>query len=352
MNYDDATLETKVNEEKVFSLRELVFIYLRDYQKDVLYKDISYEQIDSGKNEINDEKIRTASIAFQSNNSNISRDIIDIFRIFKIDIFLKEWKVNPKEYIFYRSDVEFLCSVLYKYKNDNVWKKIKKVNNSRFDGFVNLYKQDDSAKLLKELRNIFDGFVSMYERRNEGQHEKIEDFKNNLLIQTQLRQIEGMEEIKRILFSLPTLSLDEVYQSLGGKLLQDYQRFLEIVKEKLSYVINQATDIWEENVEDKKKEFDRMLKRPHQNPELFNNAIQHLIQLIKENKENKEIGEYIDAIFNEKQVDENNNKKDEKKERLFQTRVREIIEKTVEELPENEKSAILQVVDYLYNGNQ
>ena len=332
MDYNDATLETKVNEEKIFSLREVAFIYLKEYEKRNYPENISFDQIENEKNKISGGELIKIIDDIDNGYKNYSKYLKDISRIFRIEIFWDRWKSETGEYEFYESDVEFLCNLLYKYQNEKIWKKIRKVDNSKFDGFVNLYRQG-TIELLDELRFVVDGFVAMCEKRCEGKDAEIDDFEYRLLIYTQLRQIKCMEKMKEILFSLPTLSLDEICNSPAGILLEDYQKFLYLVQGKLSEVISNAKKFWEQDVEKRKQELDELIilyEDDDEFTELFNYAIEQ--SHILENDNNIE-----NCVSS--------------KDRLNMSKKRKENEDAIEKLPEEEKDVILQVVDHLYNGH-
>lgn len=332
MDYDDATLETKVNEEKVFSLRELAFINLKMYKERNFPENISFELIEKEKKRTCDKDLLRVIDDIENEYKNIDRDLKDIFRIFNIEIFLNKWKNVANEYEFYESDVKFLCNVLNKYRENKIWKKIKKVDNSKFGGFVNLYRQEGTVELLDELSFVVDGFAAMCEKKCEGKDAEINDFINTLLIYTQLRQIKSMEKMKEILFSLPTLSLDDIYSSPAGILLEDYQKFLYLVQDKLSEVISSAKKFWEQDVEERKEELDEFIIIPNDDEyeELFNRAIEH-----------------SHILKNDNEIENHSSSKD----RLNMSKKREENEQAIEQLPEKEKEAIMQMIDCLYNGH-
>ena len=139
--------------------------------------------------------------------------------------------------------------------------------------------------------------------------------------------------MKEILFSLPTLSLDEICNSPAGILLEDYQKFLYLVQGKLSEVISNAKKFWEQDVEKRKQELDELIilyEDDDEFTELFNYAIEQ--SHILENDNNIE-----NCVSS--------------KDRLNMSKKRKENEDAIEKLPEEEKDVILQVVDHLYNGH-
>lgn len=336
MSYDNDTFERK---EKVFSLRELVFRYLVEYEENSFFININYEEMINiikkpcSENSLDVyEKNNDAYDQLDNEYKNISKYLKDIFRIFDIEIFFDKWKDESKEYEFYESDVDFLCKLLYRYKNCAIWKKIKKVDNRSFDGFVKLYKQEGTIELLNELRFVVNGFTAICKKRYEGEYEKIEDFKNTLHIHTQFRQIKCMEKMKEILFTLPTLSLEEIYNSRAGILLEDYQKFLYLVQDKLSEFIDSVTKFWEQDVEERKKELDELIiwAADDEYAHLLDAAIEH--SHILENNDNEN---YTPS-----------------KSRLSNSENRKKNEKSIQQLPKEENEIIMQMIDLLYNGHK
>lgn len=358
-----ASINTKATEEDMYSLKKVVYEYLKKYgSEDCKYlQEVDYDAIMSIDTRVGDidskmqEKLFDAYEKIDSEYKNISKDFADIQRIFRASVFKEVWE--NKKYEFYESEVEFICNLLYKYKHENLWKKIKKVDNSHLDGFVKIYKQDDSAGILKDLEFVVEGFVKMYERRNRGEFEKIKDFKDELMISTQIEQIKCMEGMKEVLFSLPTLTFDDAVASPRGILLNDYQKFLCLLQKKIEEVMNAAKKIWDQDVAERHKELEDYILLPpirigdmdfsdDSKQEIFNRATDQFFRILEET--DKGIYEYVKSGFDGKDI-VIPFKSGSLKDRHFRDRAKKEVQKSFDLLPKDEQNALSEIIDKLLN---
>ncbi len=92
---------------------------------------------------------------------------------------------SKNQYDLKDNEVDFISELLFKLNHDYIWKKIRKIDNRNYDGFVQLYKKtDDRDKLISEIKFAIDGFLKICERKYNKNSEKYKDFHDQLYIFT------------------------------------------------------------------------------------------------------------------------------------------------------------------------
>lgn len=323
-----------LTEKDVFTLKKITYIYIKENDNIEAFEKFEYDEImNVGKKWTQQNLLQNRDLEFAYNQleqeyKKNSADLTEILRIFDISIFSKELKNSAGEYEFDESDMEFVCGLIKRYRTDKVWKEFKNVDNRHCDGFVKIYRKIGTSKILDELNYVFNGFSTMYMRINESKKRNIADFKNILLRKTQLKQITWMEEMKNVLFTIPTVEYEEAVYSVEGELLSEYQNFLNGLREKISAIINEGTKEWEKIVERKHALFN---KRTQNITEKQQMAMQHFCSRIRECDDE----DFIKAFFSCMDGEEPYNPYDPgtKEARRFDDHVRNKLKDVISELP-------------------
>lgn len=271
-------------QKEIFTLKKIVFLYLRDKTKeknlenqefDIIVKNVKERELRTDKEEI---AIEHARVFFDSQYNKISNDFSRILTTFGIDFFANLCKGEGKDYIFYEEEVEFLCELLFRYNNNSqVWKHLRNVNNDNYDGFVKIYEKTHSSELLQELEFVINGFTDMYARRKEKVENSIEFFSDMLAAYTQYEQIKFINDVENLLSNIPKLTKDDVEHSVFGIIRDDYGRYLQIIKNILSMVIEGGINAFNELRDGRKGELENMDVR-----ENLGVSIQRIIRKMKE----------------------------------------------------------------------
>lgn len=296
---------------------------------------VGFEKINSKKpcGEI-DNNVEYAKIEFNSKYTELNEYFIDILQIFGVSPFTQVWKNRQGRYEFYEDEIKFFCELLYRYAECDIWKKIRKVQNLFFDGFIRIYEESDGYKLLQELIFVVNGFFEIYNKRTHGNTEKVEYFRKVLYIHTQVLQIRWMEGMKVAIFNIATLGIEDINYSLSGSLLEDYQDYLDTLKVKVDNVIKEENKKWKETLRKEREYFEKI-----KTMKLQEEAIDALIKEF-EKIEDEEIRAEIMSTFGESA---NEYQRDVKQMRKFNEQVRKEIIKAWERLPEYQAEKIAKI---------
>ena len=154
--------------ERTINFIQVIYEY---YKNEPPYSDFTLEEllekeIPTGK------KAASVPVAeFEQARQDFTKDFRDIVRIFCIEDFIEDFKING-EYQFTFADRDFLVTLVNHYRTKQAWiKALKKAFNYPLDkrNFENLNREyfckfQHSDELIAELRFAVEGFLEMYNR--------------------------------------------------------------------------------------------------------------------------------------------------------------------------------------------
>ena len=142
------TNSTKAEQTELYSFKKMTYVYLIEKEKKEHVQQVGFEKINSKKpcGEI-DNNVEYAKIEFHSKYTELNEYFIDILQIFGVSPFTQVWKNRQGRYEFYEDEIKFFCELLYRYAECDIWKKIRKVQNLFFDGFIRIYEEGDGYKV-------------------------------------------------------------------------------------------------------------------------------------------------------------------------------------------------------------
>lgn len=284
-----------INKKNIRSLHYLVYKYYIIIEKNTDFSNIDFDTLMSadnkyGTNGVGDSKILMCKRSLDGNYKRFNSALKDIFEILGISLYLDEWKDDGK-YAFWDNEIRFFCELLNDYFENDVWKKyLKKVDNKNFDGFVQLYRKNPTDDFYYVFALAVLYIRHMYLLRHI--HEDVTMFENTLYVSTQFYQITYMHNIQKIIFSLPRLTMQDVEMTIGGKLLGDYQHFMQDLEKELSLLVNNRKDCWDKLKKERQQEMSSAIDSAGEG---LNAAALEFREILK--NESKEASEAVEAIF-------------------------------------------------------
>lgn len=330
----DETLK-KIEQYKanVCSLQYVVFIYMRDKEKNNDFCDIEFDSLMAAdknrkSNGVGNSKLLMCKAAFDAEYKRFHSALKDIFRIFGITTYIDEWKKDEK-YVFWDNEVNIVCDLVYRYNKSAEWKLLKKVDNRNFDGFLKIYEKNLNLNILLEVIQTVNSLKEMYIIRHfEDEPQKVDAFINPLLINTQYYKLQWIYNMNRILSVTPNLTMDEAEKSVGGVLLKDYQEYLDELTKTILLIVGVANDNWNEVKEMRYQQMAKAMDNDMDNALGF--VLEEWISIIK--KTDKEAGEAFEKILGEEENIEE--RIGDKRSRAFDEHVERKVRKAFEELGE------------------
>lgn len=172
---------------------------------------------------------------FEQARQDFTKDFRDIVRIFCIEDFIEDFKING-EYQFTFADRDFLVTLVNHYRTKQAWiKALKKAFNYPLDkrNFENLNleyfcKFQHSDELIDELRFAVEGFLEMYNRLETVSEDAKKKFEQTIQIATQYPTMAFKQFFSNRIFDMCTsaITLEDVTHSLDGVILNDYYQWL------------------------------------------------------------------------------------------------------------------------------
>lgn len=231
--------------EKKFSFNDVTYEY---YQRDSLFSNYTLEELMGTIPIARSHKDDPVS-RFKNACADLAENFSDILRIFNIDSFDGDFKVN-NQYCFSKTDLIFVVELIWRYRTSYIWKtEIKKMLNAPFDqrNFIVAFQNSKNPfDFADELNFAVEGFLIMHDSLEHISEESKTDFKKAVQISTQYMTINLMQNfIKRIVCigSLYPAS-EEVKHSVNGMLLNDYNQWLGEFNTALNNCINDYSSTW------------------------------------------------------------------------------------------------------------
>ena len=225
---------------------------------------------------------------FENFRKDLSKDLSDIMKIFGIESFSKDFKING-EYQFTQKDVSFLANTLRHYRQMLVWKKgIKHALNYTLEkrNFIQLYqKSAEPYAFAKEVTQTAKGLLSMYTSLDTVSETSKKAFQKALTVATQYPSLNLLlmcwELGQNVLDTCP--SSEDLQNSINGILLSDYNQWLDMVTYKLNRCLNSCRRIWYKKKKTRIKEYNDWLKSTdHDKAEIVSDCIERMRQYIEQ----------------------------------------------------------------------
>ncbi len=323
-------------EPRKSTLKYAVFKYLvkneKEFKDEKKYSEINYEELNEKRDGANSiSEIFDSFISDYKNQSKILNNTLKIFGIEDSNIMYVTKSHSKYQYDLNDNEVDFISELLFKLNHDYTWKKIRKIDNRNYDGFVQLYKKtDDRDKLISEIKFAVDGFLKICERKYGKESEKYENFYVQLSIFTQYSQLVWMTEMESILFNALPINTEDVYNSKMGQLLSDYQCYLNETSKLLKRFISKQNEQWNTLKEIRREEFNNV-----EFTDDTMNSINNFISIVKSH--DQEIGEILEyELLDNEQYDY--------KAETYK-KVKSLFEKSFSELPEKDQNEILNSIN-------
>ena len=156
--------------ERTINFIQVVYEY---YKNEPPYSDFTLEEL-LEKEILTGKKAASVPVTeFEQARQDFTKDFRDIVRIFCIEDFIEDFKING-EYQFTFADRDFLVTLVNHYRTKQAWiKALKKAFNYPLDkrNFENLNleyfcKFQHSDELIAELRFAVEGFLADHTNRN------------------------------------------------------------------------------------------------------------------------------------------------------------------------------------------
>lgn len=319
-----------VGEKEVYTFEKVVYLYLVNKKKYLTYSVLKFDElVELKKQQIDKKNIYDEFKIQYKNEANKFSDILDIFQI---KDFFAVCKKTKGGYQFDKDGAEFISELLYRYSQKGVWREIRHVKNENFDGFIQIYRGPHGRSLLSELKFAIDGFLDIYEKHVKKDSQKYMDFKNALFISTQYNRLIWIQEMENIMFSAIPITMEEVYQTRCGVLLQDYEEQLYEVQQRIKEVIEIENSEW-----DLIKNY-RTLEAEHcVVGDEIDDVMQHLIAEMK--KHDLVAGEVYEDTYYQAEI-RHPVKPGSVQERKQQDKVNKVFKRAFDELSEEEKRVV------------
>ena len=225
---------------------------------------------------------------FENFRKDLSKDLSDIMKIFGIESFSNDFKING-EYQFTKKDVTFLANTLRHYRQMLVWKKrIKHALNYTLEkrNFIQLYQESaEPYAFAKEVTQTAKGLLSMYTSLDTVSETSKKAFQKALTVATQYPSLNLLlmcwELGQNVLDTCP--SSEDLQNSINGILLSDYNQWLDMVTCKLNRCLNSSRRIWYKKKKTRIKEYNDWLKSTdHGKAEIVSGCIERMRQYIEQ----------------------------------------------------------------------
>ena len=253
--------------ERTINFIQVVYEY---YKNEPPYSDFTLEEllekeIPTGK------KAASVPVAeFEQARQDFTKDFRDIVRIFCIEDFIEDFKING-EYQFTFADRDFLVTLVNHYRTKQAWiKALKKAFNYPLDkrNFENLNREyfckfQHSGELIAELRFAVEGFLEMYNRLETISKDAKKKFEQTIQIATQYPIMAFKQFFSNRIFDMCTsaITLEDVTHSLDGVILNDYYQWLHTTASQLDSVISNAQDSLIAIRKERAKEFQNAMNK-------------------------------------------------------------------------------------------
>lgn len=312
-------MNVSAEETKCYTLEEVIYLYYAEKKGYSDYKETGFDEM----KEEDGEKHRKFRIDYKNANNNFN----DILKIFALTQFTEHWKKQNGGYQFDKDEAEFLSELLFRYSDKKIWKLIKKVNNQNFDGFIKIYREQNGEELMAELEFVIKGFLEICENREGRESDRYMQVENTLRIYTQYYQLQWIRQMQDAIYSVPTLTVNDVEHSVGGCILGDFQMFLRETGDTIKNMVEDAKVAWGEKKQKCREEFDGI---EFDDETVY--VVEHIISLMKES--NLKAGEMFEDDY--RQNEPRHIPKDEKEGRNNKELVRKEFEKAYSKLSKNE----------------
>ena len=239
---------------------------------------------------------------FENTRKDLSKDLSDIMKIFGIESFSKDFKING-EYQFTQKDVSFLANTLRHYRQMLVWKKgIKHALNYTLEkrNFIQLYQESaDPSVFAEEVNRTARGFLSMYSSLNTVSETAKKAFQKAMAVATQYPSLNVLlmcsELGQNALDICP--SPEDLQSSINGVLLSDYNQWLDTVAYKLNRCFNSCCKTWNKKKTTRKKEYNDWLRSiAHGKAEIVSGCIERMRQYIEQKYPGYLLNDDLDII--------------------------------------------------------
>lgn len=311
--------------DKKFSFNEVTYEYC---QKDPLFSNYTLEEL-TGKVPTACSHTDDPVSRFENARADLTKDFSDILRIFSMDGFRDDFKVN-NQYCFSKTDLIFVVELIRRYRTSYIWKKeIKKILNYPLDkrNFIVRFQNSKSpSDFAVELNFAVEGFLVMHDSLEHISEESKKAFKKALQISTQYMTINLIQNFFKKIVYIGSLypTSEEVNHSINGVLLNDYNQWLEEVTKKLENFIDDNAKEWTQQKDVRMHEFDQWLdQNPPVKLRIISDCIEHMRQFIQENYPGYRLDDNLDVSF-----DKSDNKTCQKA-RIETSKEREILEKAL-----------------------
>lgn len=255
--------------ERNISFDEVVYEYYKDdapyckYSFADLKSDCLIEKKISGNDTDPQTKFKYASV-------EMNKDFGDILRIFGIEFYRDDLKRGSK-YMFSEEDRDFLVELIHRYRQNTVWKShIKKIKNYDEEkrSFVDLCKNSKCEEgIFQEIEFAINGFVKMYSGLQEVPEGKKQEFEATLHMYIQYPLLRWRHSMRQIIDTIPELSKDDLEESVGGILLEDYCKWLDKIRDNLLCNLRKEKEEWKETKKKRKSEYDDLINATDATPE-------------------------------------------------------------------------------------
>lgn len=318
------------------TLKYAVFKYLVKNEKECTnekkYSIINYEDISEKRDCANSSyEIFEDFQTDYKNQNKILNKTLKVFGIEDSNIMYDAKSQSKNQYDLNDYEVDFISELLFKLNHDDIWKKIRKVDNRNYDGFVQLYRKTaDREKLISETKFAIDGFLKICERKYSKNSEKYKNFFDQLYLFSQYNRLIWMKETESILFNALPINKEDVENSKAGVLLNDYQSYLDKTTSEIQKIINVQNAKWKIIKEKYKQDLFEM--DFNDNSKL---ALDHWVENIY--KHDKSIGEYFEKLFNNIEIEKDDNLNEFRKKQS-------LLKKSFVELSDEDKNELCKII--------
>lgn len=198
---------------------------------DKSFSNINYDQI-CDKERNNDSSLPNRFENIYKAQSKNFNTITRLLAICGSELFYEENNVSKNLCNFSDNAMDFIAELLFKYNSkDSVWKAIKKIDNTNYDGFLQAYKKvNDRKKYISEVEFLINGFLGIAKDKFSKNSIKYNNLREHLIMITQFSQLKWMEEITSILYTSLPITMEDVENSKLGILLNDHNECLDTLR--------------------------------------------------------------------------------------------------------------------------
>lgn len=148
---------------------------------------------------------------------------------------------------FSETAINFIVDILLKYSSkDSTWKAIKKIDNTKYDGFIKAYQTvADRKKYISEVEFLINGFLGIAEDRFTKNSIQYSVLRDHLIMITQISQLKWMEQITSILYTSLPVTTEDIENSKLGILLNDRSEYFDILTKSIKGLVNNTNSEWQ-----------------------------------------------------------------------------------------------------------